>query len=198
MSENNVYFPFGQAQTQAEHFSLLKITARQAMDAGKWVLCATICRLIAEYEHEEAQRAGDRVGWDSATRRVPLLKMPMRDEQPSEPLPEVHRCKSPVKHGFTGHGDVDLTAVIDSTRPQYDRACGTCGGHIRYFEIEKAWIHIDHLGRAAILDHDALYVPGTPTPQAIPLAEPCGASLSARCFNGDEGCAVHRSGPTTP
>lgn len=56
--------------------------AEQALLQRNWILCATLCRLLAELELEAATITGAAHAWNGSTRNVPLLNVPMRDEAP--------------------------------------------------------------------------------------------------------------------
>ena len=54
--------------------------AEQAFLQRNWLLCATLCRLLEELEIDRQAREA----WNGPTVSVPLLKVPMRNEQPTD------------------------------------------------------------------------------------------------------------------
>jgi hypothetical protein len=108
----------------------------QAMLQRNWILCATLCRLLAELELEAATIGGAAAAWNGSTRSVPLLKVPMRHETASaRPRGTCVACGGPGQQ---------FTELLDASTPTDLEA--TVPGRTR-------WAHLDQLGYEVGRDH---------------------------------------------
>jgi hypothetical protein len=124
-------FPFGL-------ISLLKSAAHEALQDEKWILCATICRLLDELQLNQAVGAGARVAWDQYTRAVPLIGT-TRDEKPREGTSgETRTCAA---CGGPGQEFVELVDV------------GTPGEPDATVQGRKRWAHLNGFGHQVGRDH---------------------------------------------
>lgn len=131
-------FPFGDLESPEFLITLLKRAALEAMQSEKWILCATICRLLDEMQLNQAIGEGARVAWDQYTRAVPLIGA-TRDEKPREGTSGEKRTCAAC--GGPGQQFVEL---LDAGTP--DEPDATAAGRSR-------WAHLDVLGYQVGRDH---------------------------------------------
>lgn len=118
----------------------LVTAAQRALAEGKWILCATLCRTIDELQIEAAVAGGARAAYQAlteTTRAVPLLKVPMRDDQPRTPV-----------QGLEGE-------------PFATAPCGGCGATVIALEWHQEFIDVERdPARTGLPYHQRETVPG--------------------------------------